>query len=103
MNIYLVSSDTSIGQHVTAHTSEREARREARRRDGSWEWSERHASLADFVRSRATYDTRGRRCLLADLRVPDSVHVRLCRRYGAPTTFDRGEVAYWQIPDQDVP
>lgn len=100
MNIYLVHSEVGIYRHTTAHTSVREARAEARRRDGEWEWAERHDSLQDFVRARASFAGDGTRSLLPDVHVPDRLHQRLCRLYGSPSTFDRGEVAYWRVPDQ---
>ena len=101
MNIYLVHSATAIGQHTTAHSSVREARAEARRRDGSWEWAERHDSLSDFVRSHAVLAGDGTRSLLPDVHVPDRLHQRLCRIYGSPSTSDLG-TAYWRVPDQEA-
>jgi hypothetical protein len=35
-------------------------------------------------------------------RTPESVARTLTRVYGRPWTVDRGEVAYWEIPSEDV-
>jgi hypothetical protein len=35
-------------------------------------------------------------------RTPESVARTLTRVYGRPSTVDRGEVAYWEIPSTDV-